>query len=300
MENRPLVSVIMPSLNQVEFISQSIETVLKQFYQEIELIVADGGSTDGTVELLKDWATCDDRLNWSSQMDSGPAEALNRALGQVSGTIVGWLNSDDLYVSDTVARAVKAFSENPNWIMLYGHGRHVDSQGRFISSYPTLPPAGPLNRFASSCFICQPTVFFKRSMHVLLGDLDINLKTAFDFDYWLRAFRAFPERIGFVDEVQAESRLHDACITKTMRRTVALEGLRVVARHLGHAPIHWITTYIEELLDADTEEFVNGDLREHILMTLSQAENYLKRDDFSSLLRQIEMDWRLNCRAHSG
>ena len=214
------------------------------------------------------------------------------------GTIVGWLNSDDLYVTDAVARAVDGFAQHPNWIMLYGHGRHVDSHGKFISSYPTLMPAGPLSRFASGCFICQPTVFFKRSMHVLLGDLDTSLKTAFDFDYWLRAFSVFPERIGFIDEVQAESRLHEACITKTMRQTVAFEGLRVVAQHLGHAPIHWITTYIDELLDADAEGLVKGDLREHVLVTLSQAETYLGREGYNRLLRQIEMDGRLSCRAH--
>ena len=261
MESRPLVSVIMPSLNQQRFIAQSIETVLSQNYQEIELIVADGGSTDGTQKLLKEVSAADPRLRWSSQTDSGPAEALNRALGQVRGTIVGWLNSDDLYVADTVARAVDGFARHPNWVMLYGHGRHVDSQGRFISSYPTLRPAGPLDRFASGCFICQPTVFFKRSTYVLLGELDTSLKTAFDFDYWLRAFTAFPERIGFIDEVQAESRLHDACITKTMRRTVALEGMHVVARHLGHAPTHWITAYVDELLDAPDNEEVKQGLR---------------------------------------
>ena len=293
MESRPLVSVIMPSLNQQRFIAQSIETVLRQDYQEIELIIADGGSTDGTQILLKEVSAVDPRLRWSSEKDSGAADALNRALKQVRGTVVGWLNSDDLYVTNTVARAVNGFAEHPDWIMLYGHGRHVDSQGRFISSYPTLMPAGPLSRFASGCFICQPTVFFRRSMHVLLGELDTSLKTAFDFDYWLRAFTAFPERIGFIDELQAESRLHDACITRTMRQTVALEGLQVVARHLDHAPIHWITTYIDEMIEAGAEASISENLREHVLMTLSQAEDFLRRDDFNELARQIEMDQRL-------
>ena len=290
----PLVSVVMPSFNQRRFIGASIDSVLGQDHGRIELIVADGASTDGTVEYLAERAANDERLRWSSQKDGGPAEAIDRALARVRGTIVGWLNSDDLYAPGAVTRAVAAFEAHRDWIMVYGHGRHVDAEGGPIGDYPTRPPSAGIERFADGCFICQPTVFFKKSMHTLLGDLDEGLSAAFDFEYWLRAFRAFPGRIGFIDAVQAMSRLHDDCITVRMRRRVAVEGVKVVARHLGRAPIHWVTTYFDELLAQPADERGVGDLRGHLLATLDELEDLIDPADYSMLARVVRTDRRFD------
>ncbi len=290
----PLVSVVMPSFDQRRFIGASIDSVLGQDYGHVELIVADGGSTDGTVDYLAERSAADDRLRWLSERDSGPAEAINRALARARGTLIGWLNSDDLYAPGAVARAVAAFAARPDWIMVYGQGQHVDVEAAFLDTYPTRRPTGPIGRFAEGCFICQPTVFFKKSMHVLLGDLDEDLKAAFDFEYWLRAFRAFPERIGFIDEVQAMSRLHDDCITLRMRRRVAVEGVKVVARHLGKAPVHWITTYAEELLAEPPAERNVADLRQHLLETLDEVRDLIGPADYSMLRTTVETDRRFD------
>lgn len=199
----------MPSFNQANFIAESVESVLSQSYRHLELIVvADGGSTDGTPDWLSQKSRQDPRLKWFSGPDTGPADALNKALKIVRGTLIGWLNSDDLYTPNAIQRAVDALITEPAWLMVYGHGEHIDEHGRFIEAYPTRLPSTPAEEFADRCFICQPTVFFKRSLTVLLGPLDETLKTAFDFDYWLRAFIQIPERIGFIDTAQAKSRLH--------------------------------------------------------------------------------------------
>jgi hypothetical protein len=160
----------------------------------------------------------------------------------------------DLYSTGAVTRALGKLIDANGYIMVYGRGEHVDADGRFLHAYPDLPPEAGLARFADGCFICQPTVLFRRSMWLLLGKLDASLATAFDFDYWLRAFLAFPGRIGFVDAVQAQSRLHDACITRKMRRSVALDGARLLHRHLGRAPRHWILTHMEEARTSETPE----------------------------------------------
>ena len=286
MQKLPLVSVVMPSLNQARFIDAAIDSVLNQDYPNIELIVADGGSDDGTLDLLKNRQAIDSRIRWFSRKDNGPAEAVNAALSQVRGTIVGWLNSDDLYALGAVGRAVDALQENPRWLMVYGHGQHVDGDGKPLNDYPTLPPTTPLTQFAEGCFICQPTVFFRRSMCLLLGKLDENLKASFDFDYWLRAFLVFQYRIGFVSEVQAYSRLHEDCITLRMRRTVALEGMQVLARHLGSAPKEWLLTYVNELLAMQPSQQGVGDLKKHVIDTLAVARPWLKQDD----LRELELN----------
>lgn len=278
----PLVSVVMPSLNQVGFIGAAIDSVLGQSYPHLELIVADGGSTDGTLELLAARQSADARLRWHSGRDTGPAQAINSALTLVRGTVAGWLNSDDLYAPSAIQRAVTALQANPKWLMVYGHGVHVDCLGAPLHGYPTFLPATPMAQFAEGCFICQPTVFSRRTLWRLLGPLDENLKAAFDFEYWLRAFSTFPERIGFVDAVQAHSRLHAGCITMRMRRTVALEGMQVLARHLGSAPKEWLLTYVNELLAAPDKTGI-VDVQAHVAETLNIAKQWLRQEDFPEL-----------------
>jgi len=199
--------------------------------------------------------------------------------------VIGWLNSDDLYHPGAIGRAVRALEAHPDWMMLYGAARHIDAQGKPLGDYPVQPPHGPIERFSSGCFICQPTVFFRRSMRVLLGRLDEQLQTAFDFDYWLRAFRLFPDRIGFVDAKQADSRLHDGCITVRMRRTVILEGMAVLARHLGTAPKEWLLTYATELL-ATTQH--RGEVKAELRDALAAARAWMTTSDISDLEKELE------------
>ena len=120
-------------------------------------------------------------------------------------------------------------------------------------------------------------------MWLLLGKFDEDLKTAFDFDYWLRAFARFSGRIGFVDAVQAQSRLHADCITLRLRRTVMLEGMQLLARHLGHAPKEWLLTYVNELLALPPRQRNVGDLKTHVDETLALAKPWLRAEDFQAL-----------------
>lgn len=288
----PLVSVVMPSLNQARFIDAAIDSVLGQGSADVELIVADGGSTDGTVEMLKARQAADERLRWDSGKDAGPAAAINAALPRVRGTVVGWLNSDDLYAPGAISRAVAALEQNPHWLMVYGHGQHVDAAGSPLGDYPTLPPSTPIEKFNEGCFICQPTVFFRRSMFVLLGKFDVKLKTAFDFDYWLRVFSAFPDRVGFVDAVQAYSRLHADCITVRSRRAVALEGMALLTRYLGHAPKEWLLTYLEEMLSAEGDDLNSVNLRSQAYATLDEAAGFMTPGDVEIVRRRIDIEPR--------
>ena len=294
LHTHPLVTVVMPTLNQADFINAAIDSVFGQDYPAIELLVADGGSTDGTLELLKSRQATDSRLRWFSQQDEGPAEAINNALSKARGTIIGWLNSDDLYAPGAVSRAVNCMQLDGGLLMVYGQGQHVNGEGQYLSDYPTLPPSTSIKQFSEGCFICQPTVFFRRTMPLLLGKLDENLKTAFDFDYWLRAFIAFQERIGFVNEVQAYSRLHEACITLRMRRTVALEGMQVLAKYLGHAPKAWLLTYVEELLASSLQNDVGNSKRADVMSALEIASEWLTLEDQVFLVKHLNNDVRLD------
>jgi glycosyltransferase involved in cell wall biosynthesis len=275
-----LISVVMPSLNQRSFLPEAVESVLGQEGVRLELIVADGGSTDGTQDWLANRAKADRRLRWHSQPDGGPAPAINRAMRQARGTMVGWLNSDDRYTPGALLRATQELHHRPDALMVYGHARHIDDMGRPLGAYPTQAPNTPVEEFSKGCFICQPTVVMRRSFLILNGPLDENLRTAFDFDWWLRAFRRFPNRIIFIEAVQAGSRLHAACITLNQRRTVALEALQLLRHHLGYAPNHWIKTWVIEALQSGEVRSAHDVLVQDVL---AQARQYLEPDDWFEL-----------------
>jgi glycosyltransferase involved in cell wall biosynthesis len=238
------ISIIMPSFNQGFLIEDSINSIFSQNHLSSELIVMDGGSSDGTIELLESLSIKHGEDNpqsfrWASEEDSGPANAVNKGISLARGSIIGWLNSDDLYTPGSISKAIAMFEQNPRLMMVYGHGENIDVNGNLIGLYPTLPPSTPVEQFANGCFISQPTVFFKKSMWKLLGGLDESLKTAFDLDLWLRAFKAFPDRIGFVDAVQAQTRIHPDTITSRMKDLAKKEGYEVLRKHLGFAPSEW-------------------------------------------------------------
>lgn len=251
------LAVVMPSRNQAAFIAQAVDSVFAQGVPGLQLFVQDGASTDGTPALLAALAQRHAGLHWVSEPDAGPSDALNRAfaraLAETDAPVLGWLNSDDLYTPGAAARALKHLQQHPQQVLVYGEGEHIAADGAPLGRYPTRGPDTPLAAWADGCPICQPSVFLRREALLALAAapgpwLDTTLRTAFDFELWLRLWKTFPGRVGQVPEVQALSRLHDAGITLSQREQVALEGLRVVSRHIGPAPGHWLLTHFHELM----------------------------------------------------
>lgn len=276
------VSVVMPSLNQAGFIERAIRSVLTQNDAALELIVMDGGSTDGTQNLLSRLAQEEEgRLRWVSEADRGPAHAINKAIAIANGEIIGWLNADDSYTPGAIERAVHVLNASPQWMMVYGHGQHIDEYDRVIDSYPTRRPDVPIQTFADGCFICQPTVFLRKTALHDLGQLDENLKAAFDFEWWLRLFARNPDRIGFIDAIQAQSRLHGDCITVDQRETVIRESMQIVARYLGVCPLHWFKTYVNEMLIKYPQTAELAVLENHLHKFAESISNCLSKADQS-------------------
>jgi hypothetical protein len=237
----------------------------------LELLVADGGSTDGSLATLAELAACDSRLKVHSEPDDGPADALNKAFRRARGTLIGWLNTDDLYTPGALQRAVAALVAHREWLMVYGEGEEFDATAGLRRRYPTLPPEFGLEQFRSHCFICQPTVVFRRTMAVLLGPFDCQWQTAFDFDYWLRAFRQLPLRIGYLPHLQARTRLHDGTITSRQRALVALEASQLLARYFGSAAATRLHSYALELQLGHAFLPDGSDLNSHLTSLADQA-----------------------------
>ncbi len=272
----PTVSVVMPSLNQGRFLGAAVRSVLDQAVAGLELVVVDGGSVDGSLSQLAALAAqYSGRLRWASAPDDGPAQAVNRAVAMAGGQVIGWLNSDDLYEPGAIQRALDHLAKFPANVMVYGQASHVDAAGAAIGPYPTQGPETAFAEFANGCFICQPSVFVRRAAWAAVGGLDEGLRTAFDFDLWLKLFKAYPGRIGCLPALQARSRLHEASITLRLRQSVALEGMAVVHRHLGAAPPHWLLTHFAELCELHPFQPQSVDLPGAMHELVDKAAQYL-------------------------
>ena len=287
-----LVSILMPLLNQACFLRKALDSILAQSHSDLELIVMDGASTDGSLGIMREYAERDSRIRWSSAADSGPAEAVNRAASKATGDIIGWLNADDMYEPGAVEHALAHYRTHPESVMVYGHAELIDANKQPLGHYPTKNASTPLAAFAEGCFICQPTVFMRREAWQELGGLDASLQASFDFDLWVRAFKAWPGRIGFLDRTLAYSRQHDATITHTKRRVVALEALGLLRKHLGITPANWILNHFEEILAACPSGTGKAP-KDEIRSVLEEAEALLSLTERQKARWWVESDRRV-------
>ena len=220
----PLVSIVTPSLDQARYLQESLESVRAQTYGQIEHIVVDGGSTDATLDILRQ---CEG-LNWVSERDRGQSHALNKGFAMATGDLFGWLNADDAYVPEAVAEGVAALCQS-GAALVYADVTRVDDDGvnpRRIRSRPTFDLWTELNL---GCGIYSPAVFFTREAYEAVGGLDETLHMTMDYDLWLRIGRRFP--VSRSDAVWGVQRLHGEA--KTVRTDPWPERLAVSRRHGG-------------------------------------------------------------------
>ena len=210
----PLVSIVTPSFQHAAFLRQCIESVLGQDYPKLEYAVFDGGSTDGSVEILRGYG---DRFHWESGPDGGQTHAINKGLRRARGQILAYLNSDDFLLPGAVSAVVKAWRLNPSVDVFYGKAHWTDEHGAFTSPYPTRPFESDALR--ADCFICQPATFWRRRVLERFGLFDERFQYAMDYEYWQRIL-AGGGLISFLDQFLACSRAHDATKTQTQRGRV--------------------------------------------------------------------------------
>lgn len=177
----PVASVLTPSYNQARWLVDNLRSVAAQTYPNIEHIVVDGGSTDGSVEIL----AAAPGVVWNSGQDQGQSDALNMAFSRSTGDIIGWLNSDDAYFSrNAVAQAVAVFQEHPEVGVVYGHGVLVNGSGTLLHVLWTPPFSKKLLRSWYNP-ICQPTVFVRRSVIGRAFLVDRDFDYMMDRELWL-------------------------------------------------------------------------------------------------------------------
>ena len=184
--NNPLVSIITPSLNQATYIQETIQSVLTQNYPNIEYIVMDGRSTDGTVDILKKYQS---NIQWVSNKDGGQADAINKGISLSHGEILCYLNSDDYLLPGAVSKIVEIFVQNPREEWVTGDYIIVNNQGKyiqcFVSWYKRILRTLHIPLSLTNSII-QPSTFWRRDLVKRVGKFDATLRYAFDYDYWMR------------------------------------------------------------------------------------------------------------------
>jgi glycosyltransferase involved in cell wall biosynthesis len=242
-----IISIITPSYNQGEYLAETIESVLSQEGDfHLDYILVDGGSTDSSVEIIRQF---DERLRegswpvscrsigfrWISERDRGQADALAKGFALAAGEIVGWLNSDDLYLPGALQTVLGQFRAAPATALVYGDADYCDRQGAPLGSYRTGPYDFP--RLAWFNFVCQPAAFFRRSALQAVGGIDQTLHFAMDYDLWVRIGSRFP--CAYLQKRLAVYRLHES--SKSVKPLTlfenAEEALAVALKYFGWAPL---------------------------------------------------------------
>ncbi len=271
MAGAPLVSIVTPVYNLAEYVEETVRSVLTQDYPRIEYIVMDGGSTDGTLEILSRYR---DRLRVVSGPDQGAAHAINRGFRLCRGEIFAFLHADDTYLPGAVRAAAEYLAAHPDAGGVYGEAYWIAADGRRLERYPTRefdPQA-----LAEECFICQPACFLRREVFEQAGMLDPRLHCSFDYDLWIRIARF--SRLDYLRRPLANSRMRRESKTLGRRREVFRETLALLKRHYGYAPFCWVFSYTAFLLDR----------RDQFFEPL--------RPSMTKLLLSLPLGWRYNPR----
>ena len=230
MTMHPKISIITPSFNQGSFIEETIKSVLAQDYPDVEHIVVDGGSTDGTLDILRRYP----HLKVISGPDTGQANAVNKGLREATGEIIGWLNSDDTYFPGVFDDVAKTISAAGGVFIAMGRCAFIDEKGELTGKEH--PSAFVSHREVVKIWklytIPQPAVFFHRTVYEQCGGLDESLYFGLDYDLFLRYTKRFD--ITCVDRLWATYRLHSSSKTMEISQGDLLEkSLEISRRYWG-------------------------------------------------------------------
>src|SRR5436190_12966653 len=225
----PKISVITPCFNSIHTVRETLESVARQEYPNLEHIVIDGGSTDGTLEVVKSFA----HVNWISEKDEGHYHAMNKGILRTGGEIINILNADDCYTPGALSKVGEAFRNHPEWDGLFGDVQYVDGSSKeFFRRREAVYDYNVL-RFSGVCYIIHQALFVRRRVHDRLGLYrHKEFRNCCDFDFILNLGRARCH-IGHLPEFLIRYRYHEHGQSADLRVTsnMAIESRKLLKEH---------------------------------------------------------------------
>jgi glycosyltransferase involved in cell wall biosynthesis len=229
----PLISIVVPVFNGATTIAETLTSILTQPDVHLEVLVQDGGSTDGTQAVVAGFAAHDARVQLISEPDGGQADAINRGWARARGEILAWLNADDCYTPGAIARQVHALLADPPVAAVYADALYTDAAGRPLRRI-TARAYDPLALLRLTIPI-QPTVFLRRSVVGAIGPLDAAFHYSMDTEYWSRL--ALHGTMRRVDGIAATYRLHATSKTVSQPHGFYSEWLSIAERYCAAAAV---------------------------------------------------------------
>ena len=250
------ISIVTPSLNQCGFIPEMLASLESQDYPDWEHVVFDAGSTDGSVEVWREWegkvksesegvtSECGRRVRVFVEPDRGQSDAINKGMRVASGEIVGWLNADDVFLPSALAKVAEAFEKNPDAVVVYGVGAKTDLEGREIKRVPFREFCP--KRLSYAFGAVQPAMFFRRDAYWKVGGLDESLHYAMDWDLLLKLAKV--GKVVAIPDHLANIRYYPETKTNTGGWKRMREIARIARSHNGALDRNYLSFQIRDLL----------------------------------------------------
>jgi len=235
MKSLPKISIVIPSYNKVKYIEQTLESIIAQNYSDLEVIVQDGGSTDGTIEIIKKCAKRHpDIISWTSEKDKGQADAINKGLKKVTGEVLTFINADDVYEKGALRTVGEYFAKNPKTLWLAGKGKVINEKGEEISKWVTayknfLLHLDSYNLLLTVNYLMQPSVFISRQAFEKYGPFVGENGVVMEYELWLKIGRVEVPKV--VNDYLSSFRLTTGNISATQFNNVLSSDLQIARKY---------------------------------------------------------------------
>ena len=256
--DHPRVSIVTPSYNQASFLEETICSVIDQGYPNLEYFIIDGGSKDGSLEIIKKYSK--HLAGWISETDQGQTDAINKGFARATGDVFAWLNSDDTYQPGAISEAVAYLEAYPKTGMVYGDANLIDEGGKVIGKFPARQ-TDYSHLMRGYVHIPQQASFFRSEHWKQVGPLDPTFYFAMDYDLWVRLSRR--TQLDYVPRLWANFRLHGSAKSVASDDRCWPEMLRVYQRE-GGKTLSWL------VFKAKIRPLVYGWLPLHLRMWIRQ------------------------------
>lgn len=234
MSDWPKITIVTPSFNQGQYLEDALKSVLSQNYPNLEYLVMDGASRDGSVDIIKKYEK--QLAYWISAPDNGQSHAIHRGFERATGEILGWLNSDDVLMPDTLKKIARFWQEHPGCHFVCGDGQYMSADGNIEHFYVKAAAYAydDLLEFYNDKYLPQPSVFFSRQAYENVGGLDARWRYGLDLDLWLRLRKDYP--LYYLPQLLSKMRVHEE--SKTCKESVLfMRELRaIIQAHSAGSP----------------------------------------------------------------